>query len=701
MDLILKRYFNNFKNSFEIDTEAISTRQDSKEGQAFEKFVNYTIFSRDYPEIFTGNVELLDFVCVGGSKDTGIDGIGIKVNDKLVRNIEEVRQITENSKKITVDFVFIQSKMKSEFKAIELTALGTGVKSFFSEDNILPENSEVIEFRKIKNFIYNDEKVIAKLDKNPSVFLYYVTTGKEPKHEDENFSGSKKMLIEELKHSAASFADDGIHIQLIDSNQLIKICRELENQLEVLINILDIFPLIVSNEKAVKKAYAFTCNASEFLKILEKEDGCLRSSLFNDNVRDYLGNNKSVNSEIEKTIIESPDLFLLCNNGITIVCSNFEQVRDKLVKIENPQIVNGCQTSNSLFNQKNNQNIQNVKLFIRLISTDDFGISNKIVRGTNKQNQVLDEAFETTLPFHQELENFFFSVENDVKLYYERRAKQYSNHLQIKKTQIVNLRILTQTFVSIFLEFPHKAHQGNHESTLIRQYAEQKDKRQIFREDHSPYAYYICALIWYMFEKYFREDKIDKTYKPYKAHLYLIFRMSLGEYPPHVTSKKKMENYFNKFIEILKDDLFIDRIPKILSVFDETKEMWIQNKNSPYGIKDNKEFTEMLIKQSRERFMKTKDLESKNSELAFAEDHPITHQGTILRIIHKDDHWFGFIKLGDRYEENVYFDCNSYEGNPKSLAPNTPVEFVRVKNKNKGYRAINVKPINDNLNTLD
>jgi len=134
----------------------------------------------------------------------------------------------------------------------------------------------------------------------------------------------------------------------------------------------------------------------------------------------------------------------LCNNGITIVCSDFVQVRDKLVKIENPQIVNGCQTSNSLFNFRNNPNIEKLQLLVRLISTEDSSVTNKIVRGTNRQNQVLDEAFEATLPFHQdELEPFFLAYENNVKIYYERRSKQYNNDPLIKKTHIVNLRILT------------------------------------------------------------------------------------------------------------------------------------------------------------------------------------------------------------------------------------------------------------------
>ncbi|MFB2838719.1 AIPR family protein [Floridanema evergladense] len=679
MELILKAHFNKFKRTFEIDTSDTSPeKEQGKEASAFEKFVNYVLFSLDYPEIFTADAELLDFVCVGGSNDTGIDGIGIKVNDRLVRNIEEVTEITKKSNKINVEFVFIQSKMRPKFDRTELNTFGTGVKVFFS-DRYLPENLRISEFREIKDFIYSNEEVIRKLDKNPSLFLYYVSTGIEPT--DENFSGNQKLLMEEL--TKIGFFEN-IEIQLIGAKKLIKFCRELENKFEVQMNIIDIFPLIVDNKNDVKKAYAFTCNASEFLKILQKEDGSLRRSLFNDNVRDYLGNNKNVNSEIEKTIMDSPDMFLLCNNGITIVCTNFEQVRDKLVKIENPQIVNGCQTSNSLFNQRNNSNIQNVKLLVRLISTENLGISNKIVRGTNKQNQVLEEAFETTLPFHQEiLEPFFLSFENDVKIYYERRAKQYNDDPLIKKTQIVNLRILTQTFVSIFLNSPHDSH--IHEAKLLEQYAGEKEQRQIFREDHSPYPYYVCALIWYMFEKWFREDKIDKKYRTYKAHLYLIFRISVGEFPPKLTKLKSMEDYCNKLVQILKEDEFAKRLPKALNIFDVTKDLWVKSR-SPYGIKNSKDFSELLLNEARKYFIKTPALVNE-------EDDKVIYQGTILRIIWKDPYWFGFIKHGNQYEDNVYFDSRGYKGDVKNLSPNTLVQFEREK-KDKSYYGINVQLIN-------
>jgi hypothetical protein len=449
-------------------------------------FVNYVIFSRDYPSIFTGDMDLLNFVCVGGKHDTGIDGIGIKVNDRLVRSIDEIQEIIKASKKLRIDFVFVQAKMRPHFDASDLNNFGTGVKVFFSE-GYLPENPRIAEFREMRDFIYSNEAAISKLERNPQLFLYYVGTGAEPT--DLHMAGTLKLVRAELAERT-SYVFDDVNASIVSGKQLVKYCRELENKFDTQINILDIFPLIVDPKADVKKAYAFTCSAAEFLKILTKEDGQLRRALFNENVRDYLGNRGAVNSEIEATITESPEMFLLCNNGVTIVCSDFEQVRDKLVKIENPQIVNGCQTSHSLFNLRENPNILKLQLLVRLISTENMSVSNKIVRGTNKQNQVLEEAFEATLPFHQEvLEPFFLAFQNDTKLYYERRAKQYNNDAIIKKTQIVNLRILTQSFVAMFLGAPHDAHR--HEAKLLEDHADDDGERRIFCDDHDPVVYYL------------------------------------------------------------------------------------------------------------------------------------------------------------------------------------------------------------------
>lgn len=341
--------------------------------------------------------------------------------------------------------------MTQGFDIGEFSKFSLGVKNFFS-DSYLPENKHLREVRALKEYIYSEQKIISKLKNALNLLINYVTTGGDI-NSDKNFLGAKKLLEDDMRQSTMYF--ENIYINYIGDKQLIKFCKELENKYEVCLNIKDIFPLIVNleSEDDIKKAYNFTCDAREFLKILTKEDGQLRRSLFYSNVRDYLGNKGSVNSEIEETIVQNPELFLLCNNGITIVCSDFEQVRDKLVKIESPQIVNGCQTSNSIFNLRNSQNIDKVQLLVRIISTDNLDVSNKIVRGTNKQNQVLDEAFEATRLYHQDiLEPYFLAIDSTDKLYYERRAKQYNNDDRIRKTQIINMRIIIQAFVSIALE---------------------------------------------------------------------------------------------------------------------------------------------------------------------------------------------------------------------------------------------------------
>ncbi|MCG8643718.1 MAG: AIPR family protein [Desulfobacterales bacterium] len=677
LDPVLNHHFNNFKTSFEIDT----SKPDDKnfESSAFEKFVNYILFSLDYPDIFTANLDLLDFVCVGGESDTGIDGIGVKINERLVGSIEEVQKLAETNRKLNIDFVFIQSKMRPNFNLGEFNKFGLGVKNFFSK-GYLPENEKVKEIREIKDFIYSDQKVISKLDRNPSLLLFYVTTGIEPSNDD-NFIGSKKILNSELYNGEFFF--DKIDIQGVGGKQVIKYCRELENKFEIQLNIVDIFPLIVDLEKEINKAYSFTCNAAEFLKILTKEDGTIRRSLFNDNVRDYMGKGP-VNSEIESTIINSPEMFLICNNGVTVVCSDFEQIRDKLVKIENPQIVNGCQTSYSIFNLKEHPNIDKVQILVRLISTEQSEITNKIVKGTNKQNQVLDEAFETILPYHQEtLEPFFLTYDDKIKIYYERRSRQYNNDPLIKKTQIVNLRILTQTFVAIFLEQIFEAHR--HEKILLEKYAGDEDIRKIFKNSHSPYTYYICAAIWYVFEKMFRENKIDKRYKAYKAHFYLLFRYSIGKFPPRFESSKKMKKYCEEILINLREELFSKKLPLIVEIFDKVSKRWTQSGKSRFGIKESKDFADLLIKEARREFI------GNGEPTADQKVDSTLNKGEILNIIWRHGLWFGFIRRGEN-KENIYFDSRGFDGNIDQLTPYTIVTYKTSKSI-KGEYAYNVEMI--------
>ena len=77
--------------------------------------------------------------------------------------------------------------------------------------------------------------------------------------------------------------------------------------------------------------------------------------LFDENIREYLGNTGNVNKQIIRTLSDKADRknFFFYNNGITIIVEDMtSDKQDKGMRsfeVTNPQIVNGCQTVNSIY----------------------------------------------------------------------------------------------------------------------------------------------------------------------------------------------------------------------------------------------------------------------------------------------------------------------------------------------------------------
>ncbi len=319
-----------------------------------------------------------------------------------------------------------------------------------------------------------------------------------------------------------------------------------------------------------------------------------RKSLFNDNVRDFQGIN-SVNSEIDDTIQEDPEKFILLNNGITIVCDEF-LTSNRAITLRNPQIVNGCQTSHVLFyaNESKKQ-LNRIPLNIKKIATKDLDITNQIVRGTNRQTIVYDEAFEATKKFHKNLEEFYNAISTDYdRLYYERRSKQYQHNPRIKQTQKINLRVQTQYFVAMFLNKPHLSHR--HESKLLKDYA-----NTIYQEKQSLLPYFVSALTFYKYEEFFREGIIEKKdFYSFKAHLMMVFRELISGSCPDINSEKKIDAHCQSILTVLKNSkLLKEYIEKSTEIFTACKNAWTKEMGkSYYGMKDISDFTDLLLSRS-------------------------------------------------------------------------------------------------------
>lgn len=572
---IINARFKRFKDTYEISNLG--------DGEAFERFVNHAILSAHQPDAFSADGELFDIVCVGGRDDMGIDGLAIKVNGLLVRSIEDAKDILEKFRRATVEIIFIQSKYKSKFDSGEFNKFTSGVRDFLHENHKQPMNDKIKAMLEVKDFLLSED-VVFIWEKNPTVRIYYVAMGKwrnSPHH---------LALADQWKEDISklnTFEDPQAHF--IDSDALKDICDSNENKFSTSIDAIDTMSL--TKVENVDDSCILICYASEFAKLLTTEDKVIRKSLFNDNVRDYQGAN-SVNLEIEDTIREDPAKFILLNNGITIVCDEFIP-SNRRITLKNPQIVNGCQTSHVLFYAKEKGlDVNKIPLSIKVISTKDIEVTNQIVRGTNRQNIVYDEAFETTKKFHKDLEEFFNAITVDYeKIYYERRSKQYHHNPLIKQTEKINIRILTQSFIAMFLNMPHKSHR--HESKLLKEFA-----NSIFQEVHSKLPYFTSALTFYKLEKFFRSDILKKKeFYSYRSHLMMIFRELISGKCPNIYSEKSIDKHCEPILTILKDDKKTeDYFRQSENVFSRCKEIWVKDLGkSLYGIKDIADYTKLLL----------------------------------------------------------------------------------------------------------
>lgn len=655
---LLSGQFDRFKKSYGI--------VDGNSSQAFRRFVNYTLFRMDDPDVFVGKIEWLDFVCVG-ELSSEFDGIGIQVNGNLIRSCDDIEQLRLSAEKLEIDIIFVKIGFDTSDDRRVYCEFCESVRSFFKACDRSIE-SPLMPYHELVDYIYSDKNVAAMMDDYPRLKLWFV-----PAHSfaETDFVEVKDSFLSIIQND--DYYIGATELFFVSGKDLVGYCMELENKFSCSVMFKEQFPLVV-NGVNIDNAISFTCTAKELLNLMVRKDGTLRRSLFNDNVRDYLGYT-AVNAEIEDTIRNNPEMFLLCNNGITIVCGKFELIKNKTINIEDPQIVNGCQTCNSLYKLREEPTFESVRVQVRLIWTDNTELTNMIVRGTNKQNNVLDEAFETLRPFHQELESYFDLRKasfNEVKLYYERRSKQYSNNPAISKYQIVNLRIITQVFVAMFLELPHVAHR--HEAKLLEEFG--GDERVIYCNGHGFEPYFVCAYAWYSVNLLFRNGDLPKEFRVYASHLYLLLRYSCNRPIPPFEDQERMRSYCEELMSILLSDDFKQRMNQIIGTFKQVLDIWTKQGGSIYAVKDRKDFTELMTIVASNHT---------NGNSVLSKTHQIWYYGRILRFYNDRDGslWYAVVKpeSGGR---NLTFDARDYDGPVRAIIPGRRVKYIMRENKDTG-----------------
>ena len=199
--------------------------------------------------------------------------------------------------------------------------------------------------------------------------------------------------------------------------------------------------------------YVTLINISEYYRFITDDSGNLLKGIFESNVRDYQGNNL-VNSCIAETLkVKTDEDFWWLNNGITILSDKISLITNRQLSIDNPEVVNGLQTSTEIYNyfseNKDKLNEENRNVLVRFIVPQSEEVRDDIIFATNNQTNIPKSSLRVTDPIHLQIEMYC----KGRGLYYDRRKNYYKNQKK-KATEIISVSFLAQCLISLFLRKP-------------------------------------------------------------------------------------------------------------------------------------------------------------------------------------------------------------------------------------------------------
>ncbi|SPJ23720.1 AIPR family protein [Palleronia abyssalis] len=434
----------------------------------------------------------------------GIDGCGITIGGDLVGNTDDAEAGLSSSKDAQISFTFLQAKRSEGFDYGEMSKFFDGVCDFFS-GGMDGESDQLDDLAGAIRAVYS-----SALRRNPSIYLYFVSTGK--------YEGVQR--IERLIEASRSRLDDmslfsEIHIELLGAKELQESYRSATSANSQEIEFPDNKTLPLHPD--VAQAFIGFVDGEQLLRLATVETQAgpeINQSVFFDNIRDF-DPASPINKKIMQDIESGERLgFVFRNNGVTVVARGINRTGDRFL-VEDFQIVNGCQTSNILFECRDS--LEGVSVPFRLIGSADNDFITSIIIGTNSQNAVKEEQFWALKPFMKDLEEFCGQKAGDEKLYLERRENQYRD-ASIERTRVLRPSDLMKAVAAMFIFQPHRA--ARDARGIRREYSD-----KFFVEAHSVLPYHSAGYASYRFDYLIRNRKLERSNNIYK--FYVLFRLGL------------------------------------------------------------------------------------------------------------------------------------------------------------------------------
>lgn len=416
-----------------IDERAELKIPSDKRDEVFEYFAFEQIL-KDYD---LSNEEII-FGSIDGRNDGGIDGFFIFINGHLLNDVEKFNWPKSGS---ILEIWIITCKHHDTFRQAPLDNLAASISELFDlsieNSNLKSDYSEELLSLRY-NFRYAYRKVSPRLSKFKINFCY-ASRGNSDEIGDSIFARANQIK----QISEDCFGNCNSNFEFVGSTELIELNRRSPNfTLE----------LPFSDDLSNGETYVLLVKLKDFYNFITDNEK-LRRYLFDSNVRDFMGLNR-VNEDIKNTLLneDSPDFWWL-NNGITILATGAGIV-GKSILIEDIQIVNGLQTSESIYRyfSSGNSDKNERSVLVKVIVSKDNQIRDEIIRATNNQTTVEMSALHATDKIQRDIEEVLLMHD----FFYERRTNFYKNQ-GIAPEKIITPLYMAAGFVSLILKAPEQA----------------------------------------------------------------------------------------------------------------------------------------------------------------------------------------------------------------------------------------------------
>lgn len=539
MDRVTKSLLKAFQAKFDFS----SVLDDS---ELFEHFVNYIVLEKRLEDSIDN--DLLDQINIGKNGTFGLDGFCLLINKIPVFNLDDLNYCFEKYPNPTAEVYFLQIKTSTKFEVKEVGQFGDAIVDFISETPKYKWSENANKSIELIQKLINN---ISKLEKSPICHVYYCTLGDF--QNDQNLIAKKENILNDLNDQRVF---SKIEFEFYDFHLLHSEYKKIGQKITKTFDFKE-RALIPEIEK-VDEAYIGVIPAKTVIDLITldgKED--LLTNIFYDNVRDFQGYNK-VNGAIKSTLEDEKMklAFSVLNNGITIVSESISHSRDK-VTISNYQIINGLQTSKVLFDCKELID-DNIYVPLKLIVTKDDILISNIIKSTNRQTEVKEEDLIAYSDFQKRLEDYYKTYENNSKLLYERRSKQYNNDPSIDRKVIIDKNTQIKAMGSFFFYKPHLA--TRFFGALFSEFG-----KDLFNNSHQLHPYYTAGLIFNKLDNYLKSNQVDKKYRKLKYFILMMMKFEVTiEKCPNFDSKKSEKHCTEILQKLSNEDDFKLIVKKVL-----------------------------------------------------------------------------------------------------------------------------------------